>query len=827
MTDPNPHIPDETPQNPDTKPQQEETPLTNPQSPKTLPLADQDPQSQPQTLPDPNPTQPLQDEDTVMQDPVQKPDEPEPAAPAAVTATAAAASSGAGRRGAPKKKKSEARRTAQEKKSREKLQVLVETLKPIPFVPPKSLDFSSHQGLLQRLGLWEFVHLEYDPVVRSDLLAQLIASYVPGSRCSYVNGCRIKMSRADLGRALKLPKKIGGSLVAEGKEEGGETVDLAESVRFIEELVSNWMLLHDDMFIITPDVGAHLDAIKSGKLEKVDWAGLIWSMMEKELKSFKLTDCYYAAHMQQMIKAQHQELLEEPEAAQEEEEVEEVGGRDDGEEAEVKDDEDEEEATSTATATAKVTPTATATTRVTVEDEVDESGDSKMGGMDEGGKDGELEEHNIELSLGQDNAEKVEVGKDVVGGEQIMDFDQPKGEDAGFWLMDHKNNVQEPFLRPCQTIDVKGVECGEAKGDEGEGQEQEEEEEEEDAEDDENDGGFSLSPKCIPMEGMPSGPGGLVQAMSGVQMPFTSGIDLRDNPVGDFLSPRDDPQMISGSSLFGNGHKRELDLDNHNSHHALNGSNKRLRSDSPWNSKPADFETCMEHIEHWMGKARMMYAAKEQACDEAMANQQLLLNELQKRDEMVEQYHKAKMDESHKRQVEMYRLEKELFMMTSLVEGYRKALKETQKAFAEYRARCPQADEPLYKDVPGSGGLVLSVMELEKERLRKEEEERIKLGELMSDFERKLREIQSTWFSKLEDYDCSVESLSNRLQAIEEQVKHLNEVKAKRKVAAPPECTSTVEEQKVEDQNVEEKNVDQKVEEEKVEDQNVKEQNAL
>ncbi|XP_015953669.1 uncharacterized protein LOC107478058 [Arachis duranensis] len=810
MTDSNPHIPDESPQNPDTKTQQEETPPTSSQSPKTLTLADQDPQSQSQsqsqTLPDPNPTQPSEHGDTVMQDPVQKPDDPEPDAHAAVTVTAAAAAlSGSGRRGTPKRKKSDAKRTAQEKKCREKLQVLVETLKPIPFVPPKALDFSSHQSLLQRLGLWEFVHLEYDPVVRSDLLAQLIASYVPASRCSYVNGIRIKLSRADLGRALKLPKKNAGSSVTEGKEEGGETVDLAESIGFIEELVSNWMMLHDEMFIMTSDVMGQLNLIKTGKLEKVDWAGLIWSMMDKELKAPQLTDCYYASHMQQLIKAQHQELLEEPEAAQEEEEEEEgeeVGGKDDGEEAEVKDEEDEE-AAATATVTEKVTDAATATATTTVEDVVDESGDVKMSGVDEGGRDGELEEHNIELSLGQDNAERVEVGKDVVGGVQIMDFDQPKVEDSGLWLMDQKNNVEEPFLRPCQTSDVKGDECGEAKGVEGE-EGQEQEEEEEDAEDDEHDGGFSLSPKCIPMEGMPSGPGGLVQAMSAVQMPFTSGIDLRDNPVGDFLSPRDDPHMISGSSLFGNGHKRELDLDNHNSHHALNGSNKRLRGDSPWNSKPADFETCMEHIEHWMGKARMMYAAKEQACDESLTNQQLLLNELQKRDEMIEQYHKAKMDESHKRQVEMYRLEKELFMMTGLVEGYRKALKETQKAFADYRTRCPQAEEPLYKDVPGSGGLVLSVMELEKERLRKEEEERIKLRELSRDFERKLREIESTWFDKLGDYAGSVESLANRLQAIEEQVKHLKEVKAKCNVAAPPERTPTVEDQNVEDQNVEE-----------------------
>lgn len=277
--------------------------------------------------------------------------------------------------------------------------------------------------------------------------------------------------------------------------------------------------------------------------------------------------------------------------------------------------------------------------------------------------------------------------------------------------------------------------------------------------------------------------------MEAEQMPFGSGIDLRDNPVGEFLSARDDPQMISGSSLFGNGHKRDnMGLDNHISHHSLNGSNKRMRSDSPWNSKQMDFESCMVQMEHLMGKARMMYMTKDQACEESTMNQQLLINELQKRDTMIEHLHKAKLEEIQKRQMEVYRFEKELYMMQSLVEGYRKALKETRKAFAEYRARCPQGDEPLYKDVPGSGGLVLTVMEVEKERMRKEAEERAKLRDFMRDFEKKCTDFESTWFGKFEGHMSSVESLSKRLLVVEDQVKNLNEVNAKRKASEPTEC---------------------------------------
>ncbi|KAK7330123.1 hypothetical protein VNO77_24309 [Canavalia gladiata] len=768
MTDPVPDIPNESPnpnsteqcQEPPPPPQQQQqlqedeqqevappTPHTDPQSPKTLTLPDEQ-HTQIQTLPDSDPhsPNPNQDQDTLLQD-------PNPSH-AVDDADAPATSAAGGLRRGPKRKKLGAKRTALEKKSREKLQVLVETLKPIPFVPAKSLDFEGHQSLLQRLGLWEFVHLEFDSTIRHDLLAQLIASYVPASRCSYVNGVRICVNRADLGRALKLPKKASAG---SGTAVDGTQLD---SIAFVEELVYNWMVLHDDAYIMTSDVLWCLNLIKEGNFEKVDWAGLIWNMVEKELKAPQLVSCYYASHLQLLIRTQHKELLEKEGVVEEEAEV-----KDEGEEEE----EEEEELAG---------------------DELDGSGDVKMGGVDEE-QVRELEEHHIELSLRHDNVERVNVEKEDGGGEQqMMDFEQTKEEEPGMWLLDQKNSVPESFLRPCQGSDVKVVDCGQMKEDEeedGQGQE----EEEEDAEEDEHEGGFHLSPKCIPLEGMTSGNGSLIHAMEAAHMPFGSGIDLRDNSVGDFLSSRDEHQMISGSSLFGNGHKRDIGLDNHNSHHSLNGSNKRLRSDSPWNSKQIDFETCMEQMEHWMGKARMMYAAKDQASEESSMNQQLLLNELQRRDNLIDHLQKTKMEEAQKKQAEVYRLEKELYMMQSLVDGYRKALKETQKAFTEYRARSPQADEPLYEDVPGSSGLVLSAKEVEMERLKKEEEERAKFRDFMRDFKEKTRDFESTWFGKFQGHMNSVESLGERLLVMDDQVKYLKEASAKCKVSDPIECAPT------------------------------------
>ncbi|PQP93404.1 uncharacterized protein Pyn_04102 [Prunus yedoensis var. nudiflora] len=399
-----------------------------------------------------------------------------------------------------------------------------------------------------------------------------------------------------------------------------------------------------------------------------------------------------------------------------------------------------------------------------------------------------LEEKNIELCLGQENVDRADVGQDNVertdvgqdnlekddvgrdnverddvgqenlefsvekehvGVEDAMNFEECKVEEHGQWLLDGKSNVSEPCLQRCNNLgEVKSLGFGE------EGQ------------------------KGMPLEGLPSG--SLIQAMEAAQIPLSSGMSMRDHFSGEFVSSRDDSRMLPGSSsLFGSGLKRELIHENANSHHPLNG-NKRLRIDGPWDGKlSGEFETCMEQMQHWMEKARMVYVEKEQACEESTVHQQMLMDGLQQRDEMIDHLHKAKAEEHQKREVEVYRLERELYVMGNLLDGYRKALKETQKAFAEYRARCPQADEPLYRDVPGSGGLVLSTMELEKQRLKKEEEERMNRQLI----EKKIRDFEAGWISNFEAHHKNVELLSNRLLDVENEVKLLHERLAKQRTA--------------------------------------------
>ncbi|CAI9757261.1 unnamed protein product [Fraxinus pennsylvanica] len=244
------------------------------------------------------------------------------------------------RRGVNKRKKGKSN-VKKQQAIEKKLLALMEKLNPIPSIPPNMLNFSKHEKLLKRLGLWDFFHLEFDRDVRVDLVAQLVATYDPKLRCSYVNEFRIAVNRADMARAFKLPLKK-----EKGNVGGVESVDVdselvsEDSKGFIEDFVSKCVLLHEDLWITPVEVVNWLGMIRKGHPEKVDWATLFWLMMEKELtKGERLGDCYYASHFQYLIKSQREEvlLLREEETATEKVELnEEVKDEDGVNEEEVK-----------------------------------------------------------------------------------------------------------------------------------------------------------------------------------------------------------------------------------------------------------------------------------------------------------------------------------------------------------------------------------------------------------------------------------------------------------------------------------------------------------
>jgi len=394
--------------------------------------------------------------------------------------------------------------------------------------------------------------------------------------------------------------------------------------------------------------------------------------------------------------------------------------------------------------------------------EEDGGDELKMGGFDdfqgqqsEGNVMGE--ELNVELTLGKEVAEMEEQDEDVKEGD-MMDVEDSEADEQGQWLLDGKNSAGDHFLQRCCNIEANMFTDGDEERKPEEEEDEVDEEEEEEPEDDE----FNLMSQGNTLEGIT---GNLLQGMETTQMPF---------------SLTETHGTSGGPSIFGHGSKREMVHEDDISH-------KRFRSDGPWSHKSSDFEMCMEEMQHWMGKARMVYQAKEHAFEDSNMNQQLLLSELQRRDDMIEHLQKTKRDEIQKKDGEIFRLERELYLMGSLLDGYRKAVKETQKTFSDYRQQCQLPEEPVYKDA-GPGGLVLSTMELEKRRQKREEEE--KLVRIV--IEQKVKEFEEDVFSKIEAkmevHLTEVLKLDKRLIDSAHEFKLLKELSAKPKVSVTSEC---------------------------------------
>ncbi|KAI4383331.1 hypothetical protein MLD38_009181 [Melastoma candidum] len=753
--------------------------------------------SSPSSNPNPNATDP-----TLLPDPSRQTPQPPPPTLPPLTASASF-SRGRGGKKQPR---------ALKKKHQQKLDLLRGT-RLVPFSPQKTLDFTHHEELLRRLGLWDFLHLDLDRTLRPDLVLELIATYEKGARCASVKGLKVRVGRADLARALGFPGGRwkegvgGGEGEIDGKSDGAV-------IGFLLDVVNNWVLLHDDdTWIVPKEVSDWLVLLKEGSFDKVDWAGVVWFMVEKELSAAtSLGSCYYASHLQCLIRNQRPKLF--------------VEGEKEGDEVEVDDDD--------------------------VEEVLEEEEDSKMG---------EVEENNsLELSLGNENTEEFhredeERGPDLLdsridkeeicdkdgdsGGGQgldrkdgvddidiehveeekgycdgknvaddVMDCEEgkevveEKGEErciSGRWLFDGKTDAGVHFLQQCSLgndmVDKDGDEKG--TGVEGnvvseEGIVENGEEDDEDVDEaDENEeelGEFSVLQKFSELERLPSS--NFLQVMESEQIPFNPGMQIRDASCGDFVGDRPENHVMgSTSSMFSNPGKRGIDQNGDDLlQHTLGGSNKRIRTDDQWDPKSSDFYSCLDQMQHLMDKARMIYASKEQNYAESGMNRQLLMS-VQQRDNVIEQLQKLRDEDMLKRQQEVRRLEQELYMMTDLLDGYRKALKEINRAFTEYRARCPQLDEPLYRDVPGSGGLVLSASEFETLQAKKEEEERIQLLMIKD----KLNEVKATFDDQFEAHCEAINMLNSKLLAIEKQFVDIKEFATKRKLSQTTEASPSKE----------------------------------
>uniref|UniRef100_A0A7N0VMB8 Uncharacterized protein n=1 Tax=Kalanchoe fedtschenkoi TaxID=63787 RepID=A0A7N0VMB8_KALFE len=849
-----------------------------------------------------------------------------------------------------------------------KVRILMGNLKLIPFVPNRAIDFASHESLLRRLGLWGFVHVELDSSdLRADLIAQLVVNYkkVATGRVSEVNGFRIRLSRADLGRALKLPpvKKEYNNVIA-AADEDAEFVS-EKSVRFVEELMSNWMLLHDeDTWILPEEVMHWIELIRKGRPDRVEWASLMWFMVEKELsQGIHLADCYYASHLQHLIKHQNERLfLAEPD--------EDVNVRDEEEEEDggdvaiveegvkhvataVREDGDAEKVASTVSKESDAEKMGVSVNEVFADEKIseellsvksvdsnndthmEESSDIKTGNSDNfrdlhkdcsevkpeepsvelsdiktdksdgfmdlhkdcsevkpeepsvelsdiktdksdgfmdlhndcsevnkpeepsvelsdiktdksdgfmdlhndcsevrleepsvelsdiktDKSDGFMdlhkdcseirpeepsvelsdikteksdgfmdlhndcsemkpEEPNVGLTLAQDNFEQDNIEKVNGQPDDVMIFEDLDLGDSDNWQLNEKSPEGEPYLRQCNLGTDKGLfdveERVEDIIEEEEGKEEEGTEEEEDVEEDgeeeyrhyddaDEEGGIDITEKFDSLQGISEAH--LFQGVNISQSAFGSPLPvINESPMQHFASHAETDSTASGNTL-----KRAANFEQNLPFRGVSDGNKRIRCDDTWDHQESSgFHRCMENIEHWMGKAKMMYAAKEQECTQMNMNQQHLYAEVEQRNRVVEHQEKITIEVRQKSQMEIYKLERELFIMGGLLDSYRKALKETRRQFSEYRARCSLSDEPLYKDA-GPGGVVLSVAELERQRLKQELEDRTKQLELEST----IKSFESKWYPVFEGHHNDVQKLSEKLLLIEEKVKLL------------------------------------------------------
>ncbi|XXG42294.1 hypothetical protein AAC387_Pa01g2611 [Persea americana] len=188
-----------------------------------------------------------------------------------------------------------------ETQSTKKLRLLRKNLCPIPFISIKTLDHSKHKTQFKTLRLWDFAHLQFNQCIRSDLLGSLIANYNSIACCSYINNLRINLDLTFIDPTLKLPVKKGAPAIELPDFNRGH---LSEGlVTVISKFMSNYMLLHEDTWMIPEKILPSEWLVKEGQPQKVDWAGLIWFIMEKELLQYPNSgSCYYASQLQCLMK---------------------------------------------------------------------------------------------------------------------------------------------------------------------------------------------------------------------------------------------------------------------------------------------------------------------------------------------------------------------------------------------------------------------------------------------------------------------------------------------------------------------------------------------
>ncbi|KAI7756261.1 hypothetical protein M8C21_011628 [Ambrosia artemisiifolia] len=678
----------------------------------------------------------------------------------------------------------------------QKIQTLTNIINPIPFVPKLLSNHHKHEHILKRLGLYNFSKVQLDRNINTDLLVQLIVSYNSKKKCSYVNGKRVKVNKVELAKALELPLPVV-------LKDGGVNVNDVccysdEEIGFIEDFVFNWVLLHEESWVMPVELVNGTRCVRDGCPEKLDAASLVWYKVEKELsQGVKLVDCYYASHLQRLIRVQYGEGFVDGGGEEQDGKVivqenrggvslgcdgemmvEKIEGRVDREndlgERVLRSGESGDLGTKKE---GKVSIVREDRVELNlgphVEEIVDVREDGEMDGDSEGvenvkvdgGHEKKGHEEKVKVPMVQEDGIDLNLGRDVEKDDETM-VDAEECEEVEVEVekieeqVNQENDLGECVLKRCRSNDLETK--VEKVADEHEEKEEHEKEEtvlivqEEDVEltlgvdvekvvdqdvrkydetmvdveegklvdeqieqvevedDDEEEGGGDDGGRFVEGFDLEANDDTMDRDGLNDQIPYSShgvsAIDLFGSRNGSFMSH-------GGPSFFSNSGKRVMELEEQTHHLDRNG--KRLKAGETWDREQNDFGSCMVQAHQWVEKAKMIHNSTEEYYVNYKFHQDAAMNELQNRHLGMEMSIRSKNEELAKTNDELFRLERELYLMRDLVTGYRKALIDTRVKFSDYRKRVALQQKPLYKDA-GPSGMVLSTRELEEKRGGKE-----------------------------------------------------------------------------------------------------------
>ncbi|XP_020587184.1 uncharacterized protein LOC110029295 [Phalaenopsis equestris] len=603
------------------------------------------------------------------------------------------------------------------------LHILSNNFSPLPFSPAKTLNFSAHEALFRALGLWDFAHLELDREVRSDLLVHLIAYYDPSNRRSYVYGARISVSRSDLARALSLPIK---------KEKANAFECMDEDISVLLEFISNYMPYGDDMCILPPEIMQATQLVKDKEPLKVDWSTLMWVLVEKQLlEASKFGVCHCASHLQCLIKHQQPNLFHKKEMPVLESVV-----------------ESQEDEVSVVEA---VLSMANDDTNVAEDnDDYDDVAAVKVRSLEDlGNVIPEKDTEELGLTLGVE--------------ENLMDsFEEDKVGEDNEWPEEGDNEGFEHCFPRCNSREAVDIDFENLTKHEQGSQAM----------------GYAddLSAKLSNLGRMSSSD--LLQAMentSHIRIPYDEQLNSFSAASGEFLrmgaeSSKDILGHGPNGSLYSvnNGKRQAGAMSAAEEDHFEHNLQKKMRSAETWGNMPLSFDHCIECMQTGLERFKLLYAEKDQKMANVQMQMPYLNQMLHEKDQSIRSMRLNIEEQQHWKMV-LHHYEHELSLMTQMLLGYKKALKETRCSFSEYRKKCSEDVEALYKDVPGTNGLVLSTREFEKHQLEKDGEERQKLLCTFGNLEDVLMKF-SIYEERIKMYNIRLVDLAGEVKKLKERV---------------------------------------------------------